>query len=105
MEEKRNGMAVAGFVLALCSAGLFAAGLLCLIGVMLTTFLSFVFGGMAGVAALLAIVFSAIGNYKARGEAGGAGLSMAGLILGTMVVTLVLAMTALLIVAAATALA
>ena len=53
----------------------------------------------------LAIVFSAIGNYKARGEAGGAGLSMAGLILGTMVVTLVLAMTALLIVAAATALA
>ena len=24
MEEKRNGMAVAGFVLALCSVGLFA---------------------------------------------------------------------------------
>ncbi len=99
MEKTANGMAIAGFVLAVCAAGLFAAGLLCLIGVMLTALLSFVFGGMAGIAAILAIVFSAIGNYKAHGDAGGAGLSMAGLILGTVAATLVLAMAALLIVA------
>lgn len=104
MDKRRNGMAVAGFVLALCSAGLFAAALLCLIGVMLATSLSFAFGGMAGVAATLAIVFSAIGCYKGRGGAGGSGLSMAGLILGTMALTLTLAMAALLIVAAAVAL-
>lgn len=104
MKSERNGMAVAGFVLSVCAVLLFATGLLCLIGVMLTTFLSFVFGGMAGITAIIGITFSGIGNFKARSlNAHGAGLSMAGLIVGTMVITLVLAMIALLVVAAAIA--
>ena len=101
MRGEENGLALTGFVLSLCSAGLYAAGLLCLMGVMLSRLLSFAFGGMAGAMAVTAVVLSGIGNYRSHGDGiRGAGFSVAGLIIGTMVITLVLSAVAMLVVAA-----
>ena len=103
MMKERNGMATAGFVLSLCSIPLFVSGLLCLIGVMLNTLIGLVFGAAAGVTAVSGIVFSAIGNHKSYEEGVcGTGLSLAGLLAGTIVLTLVLAALTLLLVAAYT---
>lgn len=100
MRGERNELALTGFVLSLCAAGLYAAGLLCLMGVMLSRMLSFAFGGMAGAVAVTAVALSGVGNYRSHGSGiGGAGFSVAGLIVGTMVITLVLAAVALLVVA------
>ena len=101
MIKERNGMAVAGFIFSLCGLPLFAAGLLCLIGLMLNTLIGLVFGAMAGVTAVTGIIFSAIGHHKSYEEGvRGAGMSLAGLLTGAVVLTLVLASLALLLVAA-----
>jgi len=99
--NERNGMALAGFVVSVSAVLLFAAGFLCLIGVMLTTFLGFVFGGAAGIAAMTGLALSSIGVKRSYGDCGGAAFALAGLVTNTFALTLVLAMTALLIVAAA----
>lgn len=99
--NERNGMALAGFVVTVCAVLLFAAGFLCVIGVMLNTLIGFIFGGAAGLAALTGLALSGIGMKRAFSDSCGAGFALAGLITGTFALTLVLAMTALLIVAAA----
>lgn len=99
MDKKVNGMAIAGFVLSLSAVPLLAAAFLCLIGMMLIPFLSVIFGEAACLIAIGGIVLSAIGVYRSYGDEGcGAGMSLAGLVVGTVVVTLVLAVVALLIV-------
>ena len=96
MKKEQNGMAVAGFILSMLSLPLFITGFLCMLGVILYPFLALVFGEAAGLIALFGIVLSAIGNGRSYGDnVAGAGLSIAGLLLGTMVLTLVLSVTAL----------
>ena len=96
MKQESNGMAVTGFLLSILSVPLFVAGFLCMLGVMLFPFMAVVFGEAAGLIALFGIVLSAIGNAHSYGDnVGGAGLSVAGLLIGTMVLTLVLSVTAL----------
>lgn len=100
MEERKNGMAIAGFVLSVSSVPALAAGFLCLIRVMLTPFLSVIFGEMAGMVAIFGIVLSAIGHSRSYQEdMGGGGFALAGLLTGTVTVTLTLALAALMIVA------
>jgi len=101
MRNEKNGLALAGFAVSVASVGLFAAGLLCLIGVMLTASMSFVFGGAAAAASATGIVLSGVGHYRSYEDGvGGAAFSLAGLLAGTVGLTLVLVMTALMIVAA-----
>jgi len=102
MKKINNGFALAGFIVSVCSAPLLAAAFLCLIGVMLIPFMSVILGEMAGMLAVFGICLSAIGVRRSyQDETNGAGFSLAGLVTGTVVVTLVLAITALLIVCAA----
>ena len=99
MKKTNNPMALAGFIVSVCSVPLFAAGFLCLIGVMLIPFMAIVFGEMAGMLAVFGICLSAVGvRHSYREENGGAGFALAGLLTGTVIVTLVLAFAALLIV-------
>jgi len=99
MKKINNGFALAGFVVSVCSVPLFAAAFLCLIGVMLIPFLTVIFGEMAGMLAIFGICLSAIGvHHSYREDVRGAGFSLAGLVTGTVILTLVLAVTALLIV-------
>ena len=87
MEKNSNGMALAGFILSLCSAPLFAAGFLCLIGVMLAPCLSLVFGTLAGSVAAMGVALSGIGNYRShKPDTTGAGFSVAGMIIAGEVI-------------------
>ena len=98
----KNGLAIAGFVVSLCAAGLFAAALLCLMGVMLYPCIGLLFGGMAFSTAITGVALSGVGDHRSRRpEARGAGFAVAGLIVGTVALTLTLAVAALLIVLAA----
>lgn len=102
MKKMHNAMALSGFILSVCSVPLFAAAFLALIGLILIPFMSVVFGEMAALLAIFGICLSAIGvRLSYREGMGGAGFSIAGLITGTVVLTLVLAFTALLIICAA----
>ena len=97
----KNGLAIAGFVVSLCAAGLFAAALLCLMGVMLYPCIGLLFGGMAFSPAIPGVALSGVGDHRSRRpEARGAGFAVAGLIVGTVALTLVLAVAALMIVLA-----
>lgn len=102
MKKINNTLALSGFVVSVCSAPLFAAAFLSLIGVMLIPFMSIVFGEMAGMLAIFGICLSAIGvRHSYRDDIGGAGFALAGLLTGAVVITLVLAFATLLIVCAA----
>lgn len=97
MKKTRNSMALAGFILCACSVPLFAAAFLCLINVMLIPFLGVVFGEAAGMLAIFGICLSAIGVHRSYQEnTGGAGFALAGLVTGTVILTLVLAITSIL---------
>ena len=99
MKLDKNSMAIAGCIMSICSVPLFAAGFLCLIGVMLSPTLALVFGTLAGAVGAAGVVVSGIGCYRSYSvEMRGAGFSIAGLIIGTMVLTLVLAIMTLMIV-------
>ena len=98
MKKDRNAMAIAGFVLTLCALSLFAAAFLCLIGVMLTPFLSVIFGEAAGLIAIFGIVLCGIGHHRSYRETmNGGGMALTGIVLGTIVVTMVLMIAALMI--------
>lgn len=102
MKKINNGFALTGFIVSVCSVPLLAAAFLCLIGVMLIPFMSVILGEMAGMLAAFGVCLSAIGVRRSyQEEMGGAGFSLTGLVTGTVVITLVLAITALLIVCAA----
>ena len=96
MDREKNGMAVAGFMLSTISLPLFVVAFLCMIQVLLFPFMAVIFGEAAGLIAVFGIVLSAIGNARSYNEnTRGAGLSIAGLLVGTVVLTLVLSATAL----------
>ena len=97
MRNKGNGLAVAGFVVAVCAALMFAGAMVCLVGGRAAMVWSMIVNGLAGAAAVAALVFSGIGNGKSRAQGvGGAGLSMAGLLVATSALTLVIASVVLL---------
>ena len=99
MKKEKNGMAIAGFVLCVSAVPMLVAGFLCLIRVMLTAFVGVVFGEAAGLTAIFGIALSGIGHHRSyRENMGGGGLALAGLLSGTVVVTLTLAVAAALIV-------
>ena len=101
MKKTNNPMALSGFIVSVCAAPLFAAAFLSLIGLILIPFMSVVFGEMAGMLAIFGICLSSIGvRHSYRENVGGAGFALAGLLTGTVIITLVLAITALLIVCA-----
>lgn len=96
MPKERNGMALAGFLLSLLSVPLFVTGFLCMLQLCLFPFMAVIFGEAAGLIALFGIVLSAIGNRRSYGDnMGGAGLSLVGLLVGTVVLTLTLSVVAL----------
>lgn len=100
MKKEKNGMAIAGFTLCACSVLMLAAGFLCVIRVMLTAFVGVVFGEAAGLTAIFGIALSGIGHHRSyREDMGGGGLALAGLLTGTVIVTLTLAVAAAMIVA------
>ena len=100
MEREKNGMATAGFVVSMVSLPLLVLALLCLAGVFLKPFLAVIFGEAAGFTALFGIALSGVGSHRSYQEnTAGAGFSLAGLLTGTVVLTLVLAVTVLWIVA------
>ena len=73
----KNGLAIAGFVVSLCAAGLFAAALLCLMGVMLYPCIGLLFGGMAFSTAITGVALSGVGDHRSRRpEARGAGFAV-----------------------------
>lgn len=99
--RRGNGMAIAGFVVSLSSILPLAAGFLCLINVMLNSLVGVIFGSVALLTAATGVVFSGVGHYRSYEEnAHGAGLSLAGLLVGTAVITLCAAVAATLIVIA-----
>lgn len=98
MEKQKNGMAIAGFALCASAVPLLAAGFLCVIQVILTQFVGVIFGEAAGLIAVFGIVLSGIGLHRSyREDMGGAGFSVAGLIVGTVIVTLTLSIAAFMV--------
>lgn len=99
MDRQKNGMAIAGFALCASAAALLVTAFLCLIGLMLTGFVGVIFGEAAGLTAIFGISLSGIGQCRSyREDMGGGGMALAGLLTGTVVVTLTLAGAAAMIV-------
>lgn len=94
-----NGLAISGFVISLSAGALFAAALLCQLGVMLGPLSALAFGVLAGAAAACGTAHSAvaIGLCLRRGDRG-AGFALAGLAVGTVFLALVLAFAGMFIV-------
>ena len=101
MPKEKNSLAVAGFILSILSLGLYVAAFLCAIEILLFPFMAVILGKAAGIIAMFGIIFSAIGNGKSyKDGVSGAGLSLVGLLLGVLVLTLVLSSVALWVVTA-----